>query len=159
MQPDLASSEYTVPFWPPVKSRPLTTVIPPHAELASGKPNAHFSLRRGTSAAVMPEAGWKTVLVRSGDHPFHCGPAEGLLNAGCAEQRPTVDPVTSPPSFLPVRYSASARRSTALKRDPGMRMMPFSASTTASGERSASASRFGARELALLSWHTAQSRL
>src|SRR5215467_3094941 len=123
MHPVFASSEYTVPFWLPVKRRPLTTVMPPHAEFESGKPKAHFNLRRGTSAAVSPEAGWKTVLVRSGDQPFHCGSDAGSRNGGCAGQRPVVDPVTSPPSFLPVRNSALAQMSAATDSHRELRMV------------------------------------
>src|SRR5262249_29202268 len=54
MQPLFASSEYTVPFWLPTNSRPLATVGCDHADVASGKPNAHLSESLGTWSAVSP---------------------------------------------------------------------------------------------------------
>ena len=56
MQPVEASSAYTLPLWLPTKTRPPTTVGWASAATSPGKPNAHFSFRRGTCAAVSPAA-------------------------------------------------------------------------------------------------------
>src|SRR6266542_4141624 len=105
MHPRCASSEYTVPFWPPMNRRPLATVGCDQAEVASGNPNAHLSVRRGTCASVMPALGadWNLVFVEDGDQPLHSGAVEGFAIGGVDSQRPTDAPVMSPPSAFPVR--------------------------------------------------------
>src|SRR6186997_2450710 len=126
MQPDFASSEYTVPFWLPTNNRPLATVGCDHADVASGKPNAHRSDSRGTSSAVRPACvvDWNRALVSAGDQPVQDGAAVGSVSGGDEAQRPTAAPVMSPPSALPVTYSATARRSDPVSRAPCGRMPP-----------------------------------
>ena len=54
-----------------------------------------------------------------------------------------------------LRIPLRRARPAAFSREPGIRMIPLSASRTASGERCSKASRLGARE-APESWHAAQ---
>src|SRR5882724_8612415 len=113
MHPLFASSEYTVPFWLPTNRRPLATVGCDHADVASGNPNAHFSESRDTWSAVMPAccADWNRVLLLVGDQPIQAGEEVGFGSGGIDAQRPTAAPVTSVPNVLPLKYSATARRS------------------------------------------------
>src|SRR5471032_835558 len=120
MHPLFASSEYTVPFWLPTNRRPLATVGCDHADVASGNPNAHFSESRGTCSAVSPASfvDWNLVLVTDGDQPLQEGDDAGFVRRGDAVQRPVAAPVMSEPNALPLKYSATARRSAPLKRPP-----------------------------------------
>src|SRR5687768_2091608 len=112
-QPDLASSEYTVPSWLPRKIRPPATVGCAHAADAFGKPNAHFSLSPGTCAAVRPAslAGWNRVFVTSRPQPFHPGPCNGFVRGAGAAQRAAAGIGSPVLNFLPVTNSDTARRS------------------------------------------------
>ena len=160
MQPVFASSAYTVPFWLPTNRRPPATVGCDHAEVASGKPNDHFSFSFGTLWSVRPAcaAVWKRVLSLVGDHPPQPGEPAGIENAGVLVQRPNCAPVTSPPRGRPVRYSAPARRSAPVSRPPCGRMPPaVSAERIASGERRRSTSGDGARVSGAPVWHCAHS--
>ena len=151
MHPDFASSEYTVPFWLPTNSRPLATVGCDQAEVASGKPNAHFNESFGTSSAVRPACfvDCSRVLVSDGDHAVHDGDASGSVSGGDDVQRPTDAPVMSPPGARPVMNSATARRSAPLRRPPCGRIPPaVSAARIASGDRWRMTSSFAARDSA-----------
>ena len=53
-QPVAALSAYTAPLCVPTNTRPPTIVGCASALSSPGKPNAHLSFRRGTSAAVSP---------------------------------------------------------------------------------------------------------
>jgi len=87
------------------------------------------------------------VFASVGPQPFHIGDDAGSRNGVAAAQRPIVAPVTSPPIDLPVMYSAMARRSGPLRREPWTRIAPFtSASMMASGDRGLRASGDGARD-------------
>src|SRR5258708_13503256 len=99
MQPLLASSEYTVPFWLPTNTRPPATVGCDQAEVASGNPNAHFSESRGTCSAVSPAFGpdWNRVLAPDGDHPFHSGEDAGSDSGGARPPPPPPPPPMPPP--------------------------------------------------------------
>jgi hypothetical protein len=164
MHPDLASSEKTVPFWLPTNNRPPEMVGCDHAEVASGNPSAHLSLRSGTISGVSPAngAGWNRLLVIEPPQLVHWLKPYILtrsLNANFVVHRPVAAPATSPESFLPLRNSATARRSIPLMREPWGRMDPrVSAARMASGERSASVSRLGARESGAPLWQVAHSR-
>jgi hypothetical protein len=82
-----------------------------------------------------------------------------LRSGAAAWQRPVAAPATSPPIALPVRYSATARRSAPLICAPCTRIAPFTRlSTIASGARSRSASGAGARASAAPLWQAAQRR-
>ena len=67
-----------------MNTRPETTVGCALLVIPFGRPKAHFSLSRGTSAAVSraAAAGWKRVLARSLPQPFHAGPLAGSRIAG-----------------------------------------------------------------------------
>src|SRR5262245_58696631 len=112
MQPVPGSSEYTVPFWLPTKSRPAATVGCDQAEVASGNPNAHLSDSFGTCAAVRPARSddWKRLLASDGAHAGHGDPSGSTIGLAAA-QRPIDAPVMSPPSVLALTNSATARRS------------------------------------------------
>src|SRR6185295_1275673 len=71
----------------PTNTLPETTVGCELVVSPVGNPNAHFSLRRGTSAAVRRAAAavWKRVLLLSLPHPFQPARAAGSVMAGfCA---------------------------------------------------------------------------
>src|SRR5882757_4058034 len=71
----------------PTKTLPDTTVGCELVVSPVGNPKAHFTLRRGTSAAVSraAAAGWKRVLLLSLPQPFHPALAAGSVIAGfCA---------------------------------------------------------------------------
>ena len=53
-----------------------------YIEAAPGRPNAHFNLRLGTCAALIPAAfaAWNRVFVASGPQPFHDALAAGSLS-------------------------------------------------------------------------------
>jgi hypothetical protein len=91
VQPVFASSAYTVPFCAPTNTRPPATVGCAYAETVSGNPNAHFSFRVGTWAALKPacSADCDRLFVASGLQPFHDGPvsAENGADSICAAQR------------------------------------------------------------------------
>src|SRR5579863_5700452 len=149
-----------VPLWLPTNTRPPATLGCAQAEVASGYPNAHLSLSRGTCSAVSPACAsvWKRVLVSSRPQPFQAGP-DRRSNLVCAEQRPADAPATSTLILRPERYSATARRSAPPRRDPCSRMAPeTSASMIASGEFSRKVSTRGARESAASLWQEAQER-
>jgi len=57
-----------------------------YIEAALGRPNAHFSVRLGTCAALIPAAfaDWNRAFVASALQPFHDGEAEGLANFAAA---------------------------------------------------------------------------
>src|SRR5215510_12118706 len=116
MHPLFASSAYATPPWLPTKTRPPTTVGWDQAIAASGKPNAHFSVRLGTCDAVRPAAAevWKCVLAALGLQPFHAAPERALVNGSRDVHRPIVAPTGSPDIVLPVRNSATARFSAPL---------------------------------------------
>src|SRR5437762_6772215 len=81
MQPLAALSAYTPPPGLPTNTRPPTIVACAFDCRSPGKPNAHFSLSFGTSAAAMPalRASVKRVLdVLAPPQPFHAGPADRL---------------------------------------------------------------------------------
>src|SRR6185436_14048781 len=63
----------------PTNTRPPAIVDWAFDCRSPGKPNAHLSLRRGTSAADSPAiaASWKRVLVVVTPQPFHFGPDDG----------------------------------------------------------------------------------
>src|SRR5215213_8929093 len=69
-----------------MNTRPETTVGCALLVIPYGMPNAHLSLRRGTSVAVSlaAAAGWKRVLARPFPQPFQDGPAAGSVIAGLA---------------------------------------------------------------------------
>ena len=158
VQPVFASSEYTWPFWLPTNTRPAATTGCDHADVASGKPKAHFSLSFGTSEALSPAcaAGWNRVLVTSTPHPFHRGDRAGSARGGDVAQRPTVD--AGPASLIVrrVRNSAMARRSSTLSLAPCTCIVPLvSARTMASGALASRLWRPGARESAAPLWQVA----
>src|SRR5438874_429138 len=94
MQPVAALSAYTLPLWLPTYTRPPAIVGCASAPTSPGKPNAHFSFRRGTWAAVNPAnaPSWRRVLDVFALQPFHRGPVSGLekrpdaaVHMACAE--------------------------------------------------------------------------
>src|SRR3954466_10570949 len=92
-----------------------------HASSASGKPMAHFSVGLGSWSGVRPAcaAGWKCVFVTEGLQPFHDGLVAGFTNGAGDPHIPDIVPVMATlPIFLPVRYSATARRSAPLSFTP-----------------------------------------
>ena len=54
VQPLAASSAYTMPLWLPTNRRPPATAGCARADVALGKPKAHFSVSVGICAAVRP---------------------------------------------------------------------------------------------------------
>src|SRR6202041_3697154 len=149
MHPLVASSAYTLPFWLPMNIQPPTTVGCAHAEVASGKPNAHFNLSRGSSAALRPAetADCSRLFSVVAPQPFQLGP--DIRNLEDDSQRPREAPVGSPVRIVPPRYSAIARRSGPLKVAPWIRIEPFaSTSRIAAAERCRRTSGAGARESA-----------
>jgi len=67
------------------------------AEVASGKPNAHFSESFGTCSGVRPAccADWKRVLVTDGDQPRQAGDEGRSISGEDVVQRPMRAPVMS----------------------------------------------------------------
>src|SRR6185503_19784034 len=133
MQPLFASSAYTVPFWLPTNTRPPATVGCDHATDASGNPNDHFNASFGRSAAPRPASAavCTLVLVAAGLQPAQRGRrarAAGTWSA--TPQRPVSAPRTSPAIVLPVRYSATARRSEPDSRAPCVRIAPLTRLST-----------------------------
>src|SRR5438045_2463712 len=63
----------------PTNTRPPAIVDWAFACRSPGKPNAHLSFKRGTSAAESPAIGasWKRVLLVVTPQPFHLGPEDG----------------------------------------------------------------------------------
>src|SRR5271168_1145738 len=119
MQPLFASSANTVPFWLPTNTQPPTTVGCAHADVASGKPKAHFNSSCGSCAAVRCAlvSDCSRLLANAAPQPFHAEPAVNL-NCAAAAHRPCPAPVGSPANAAPPRYSALARRSGPLNDAP-----------------------------------------
>ena len=143
--------------------RPPVTVGWAEGELALGNPNAHFSVRRGTSAAARPasSADWNREFPRSLPHPFHIGPCSGLP-IGVLGQR-FVSVTTSVEGAeardRPARNSASTCRWSVLSGSALTAIEPVViASRITSGVRCRRASRSGARFSAAVSspWQLAQ---
>ncbi len=150
-----------MPFWLPTNTRPPAIVGCAQATVASGKPNAHFSVRRGTSAAVSLawSAGWKRVFVGScSTRSIAVAETERRRTMRCCSV-PSTTPLTSPDIVLPVMNSAIARRSAPLSRDPWTRIAPVTrTSMIDSGVLGWSAARAGARESAAALWQLAHAR-
>src|ERR1700685_1973187 len=119
MQPLVASSANTVPFWLPTKTQPPITVGCAQADVASGNPNAHFNSSCGSCAAVSCAlaADCSLVFAKVAPQPFHAG-LDVSLNCDAVAQRPISAPVESPASAVPPRHSAMARRSGPLREAP-----------------------------------------
>src|SRR6185503_12473331 len=152
MQPVAALSEYTLPPQLPTNTRPPAIVDCAYDCRSPGNANAHFSFRLGTSLAVRPAAApsWNRVLPVFCPQPVQRGPALGL-NASVGPDRPGVHiaaaggVVTSGlPMGLPVRNSAIARRSAAVRLFAMVIIDPLSmAASTRSAGSALKASRFG----------------
>src|SRR4030095_6023477 len=128
-----------------------------------GNANAHLSFSRGMSAAFRPAdaASWKRVLLVFCPQPVHRGPAFGSKAVEESEHRAAGAGVvtTGFNRDLPVRYSASARRSATVLPFAIVTIEPVSiAASTRSAGLERNASRAGAR-LAAESWPCAQVRL
>src|SRR6058998_733141 len=115
MHPVLASSAKTSPSASPTYRRPPTTTgcVPP--VVAPGNPKAHFSFRRGTSAALKPAAlaAWNRVLVIVTPQPFHSAVLFVLAEAATPFAQKAERGMMSGgtlPNFFSDRYSASIRR-------------------------------------------------
>ena len=158
-QPVAALSEYTMPPALPTNTRPPAIVDCAFDCRSLGKPNAHLSFRRGTSAAVRPAiaASWKRVLLVVTPHPFHRGPVEGSnvpLSVHIA--RGGGDMFGALANVLPVTNSEMARRSARERPAAIATIGPnSSARSTRSGVMLRSTSRLGARSRPP-SWHWAQ---
>src|SRR5262245_27838009 len=87
----------------PANTRPATTVGCAFDDSPVGKPNAHFSFNRGTSAAVRSAeaAGWKRVLPLSLPQPFQPAPAAGSVMGGLLVHLFGM-PVAAPAFALPI---------------------------------------------------------
>src|SRR6202021_879688 len=137
--------------------QPPTTGGCAQAEVASGKPNAHFNLSRGSRATLRPAATADCSRLFSvvAPQPFQPGPDIRYLEDD--SQRPREAPVGSPPRVAPPRYSAIALRSGPLKVAPWIRIGPFaSTSRIAAAERCRRTSGAGARESAATLCQAAQ---
>src|SRR5262245_14661149 len=135
--------------------RPPTIAGLPYAWAPPGNPNAHLSLRFGTSAAVRPGFFWKRLFVGSAPKPFHCG-----FDANAASRVSFVGhalaSAATAPSDLPESSSATARFSATVRLIACVLMLPVViASRIASGLRSFSAARDGVRPCGL-SWQVEQ---
>src|SRR6266508_2111957 len=86
-----------------MNTRPDTTVGCALLVSPFGRPKAHFSFSRATSAAMSraAAAGWKRVFERSLPHPFHAGPLDGSRIAGLALHWLGID-FASPAPLLPI---------------------------------------------------------
>src|SRR5579862_3381779 len=115
--------------------------------MSPGNAKAHFTLRRGTCAAVIAPALWNRVLLLFPPHPVHVDPssvtrfgghialAGGVVTSGC-------------PIGLALTNSAMARRSAVVRRTAILIIGPVSiAASTRSADMDRSASRLGARSL------------
>src|SRR5262245_58924732 len=127
-----------------------------------GNAKAHFSFSFGTSLAVRPAPApsWNRVLLVFCPHPVQRGPAFGLKVAEAVHIAAAGGAVTRGlPTVLPVRNSAIARRSGAVRLLAMVIIDPVSmAASTRSAVSALNESRFGARFVPL-SWHCAQLRL
>src|SRR5262245_19265116 len=114
-----------------------------------GKPNAHLSFNRGTSAAVKPAAPLQRVLEVVTPQPFHGAPSNGLLKAaGAPAHMALAEGVVSNgcAKDFPVTNSASERRSAGVRRLAIEVIAPPSrAASTRSGCIRRRVSRVGAR--------------
>src|SRR5205807_10100271 len=80
----------------------------------AGSPNAHFSCRRATDAAVMLAAlaDWNRAFTRSGLHPFQPGVDVRSLIGAVLAQRLLIaltSPLSAAPSLRPETHSAISR--------------------------------------------------
>src|SRR5207244_5367588 len=162
-QPVLASSTYISPSAVAMYRRPPATTGCVPAELAPGKPNAHFSLRCDRSSAVISAASadWNRVLVMPRPQPFQAGPARAFV-LGADVELQNADLRISPPESAARRfsdtYSARARRCARLRSATRARIEPFSSdSSNCSALIRFIASRLGACASAVgPSWQIAQ---
>ena len=149
-----------MPFWLPTNNRSPATVGCDHAEVES-KPERPLegqlrNLCRGQPGALR---GLRSGIRTVGDQPVQASVSGATRRGAGAEQRPAVDPVTSPPSERPVRNSETARRSAPVRRPPCGRIPPaVSAERIASGDRCRNTSGAGARVSAAPVWHMLHSR-
>src|SRR6185436_15939445 len=158
MQPVAALSEYTLPPQLPTNTRPPAIVDCAYDCRSPGNANAHFSFSLGTSVAVRPAAApsWNRVLLVFCPQPVHRGPALGLnasVGPGLSDRpAPAVHIAAAGgvvtrglPIGLPVRNSAIARRSAAVRLFAMVIIDPVSmAASTRSAGSALKASRFGA---------------
>ena len=139
----------------PKNSRPPASVMPAHDWTSPGRPNAHFSFSRGTSAAERPAPGaaWKRVFEAFWPKPFHAGPAGVIVNVPRPEVHIALAAGASEngvPKLRPLANSAIARRSCAVRSCVIATMGPASsASRIRCGLMARSASREGARSTAV----------
>src|ERR1700729_1477229 len=96
-----------------MNTQPPTTVGCAQAEVASGKPNAHFNLSRGSSATLRPAATADCSRLFSvvAPQPFQPGP--DIRNLEDDSQRPREEPVGSPAGGCRRTAGAGARESAA----------------------------------------------
>src|SRR6185369_15156861 len=140
--------------------RPPVMVVCEYDCRSPGNANAHFTLSFGTSAAVRPAVFWKRVFDVLPPQPLHAGPLPGvnaaLRGVHIARGDGVVERAVA--KVLPVRNSAMARRSTALRPLAIVTIDPLSiAESTRSGSMARNCSRLGARPTPL-SWHCAHER-
>src|SRR6185503_9407805 len=107
----------------PTNTRPPAIVDCAFDWRSPGKPNAHLSFSRGTSAAVSPAiaASWNRTLLVVTPQPFHFGPDDGsnaILLPALPEPPDAAHiacgggaVLSGLSNFLPVRNSEMARRS------------------------------------------------
>src|SRR5262245_12791264 len=122
-----------------MKTRPDTTVGWALFVSPLGRPNAHFSFSRATSAAVSraAAAGWNRVLPRSLPHPFHDGPLVGSRIGGFAVHWFGIDlasPAPVLPTGRPLMNSPTRRFWMSLSARPSVWLGRFSAATISSGD-------------------------
>src|SRR5688500_9400625 len=148
----------------PTYRRPSCSVIAAHDCTSPGRPNAHFSLSRGTSAAVMPAAaaGWNRVFDGFCPNPlqraaFAAGALAGAAPVHIADGAGAIE--NGAPNDLPLTNSASARRSAVVRPWVIDTIEPnSSASSTSCGVMARKMSSDGARSVAVL-WQLAQCSL
>src|SRR5262249_7307911 len=120
------------------------------AELAPGKPKAHFSRKCDTSSAVIfaASADWNRVLVMLPPQPFHAGSVRGfavVADVGLQNADFGSNELESPARRFSDTYSASARRCARLRSSTRARIEPLSNdSSTCSALIRFIASRLGA---------------
>src|SRR4051794_23345413 len=111
MHPVFALSANTSPLSLEMNTRPPTVTGCDRAAVTPGRPNAHFSLSRGTSGAVMPplSAGTYRVFVTVPPQPFQFDPFVGSDIGGAAVvQRADAAIGAGEPIGRPARNSATA---------------------------------------------------